>query len=35
VTVPLYKNKDAIRVVAPVPEHMRERLALCGWQSSP
>jgi tRNA pseudouridine32 synthase/23S rRNA pseudouridine746 synthase len=35
VVVPLYKNKDAIRVVAPVPEHMRERLALCGWQSSP
>jgi tRNA pseudouridine32 synthase/23S rRNA pseudouridine746 synthase len=31
VVVPLYKNKDAIKVVAPVPEHMRERLAACGW----
>jgi tRNA pseudouridine32 synthase/23S rRNA pseudouridine746 synthase len=31
VTVPLYKNKDAVRVVAPVPERMKERLARCGW----
>jgi tRNA pseudouridine32 synthase/23S rRNA pseudouridine746 synthase len=35
VVVPLYKNKDAIKVVAPVPEHMKERLRLCGWQSDP
>jgi tRNA pseudouridine32 synthase/23S rRNA pseudouridine746 synthase len=34
VMVPLYKNKDAIRVTAPVPEHMRERLAVCGWREA-
>jgi tRNA pseudouridine32 synthase/23S rRNA pseudouridine746 synthase len=32
VVVPLYKNKDAIKAVAPVPEHMRERLVACGWK---
>jgi tRNA pseudouridine32 synthase/23S rRNA pseudouridine746 synthase len=32
VVVPLYKNKDAIKVTAPVPQHMGERLALCGWR---
>jgi tRNA pseudouridine32 synthase / 23S rRNA pseudouridine746 synthase len=31
VTVPLSKNKAPVRVVAPVPTHMRERLAACGW----
>jgi tRNA pseudouridine32 synthase / 23S rRNA pseudouridine746 synthase len=31
ITVPLSKNKPSVRVVAPVPEHMRERLAACGW----
>jgi tRNA pseudouridine32 synthase/23S rRNA pseudouridine746 synthase len=31
IVVPLYKNREPIRVVAPVPEHMRERLAACGW----
>jgi tRNA pseudouridine32 synthase/23S rRNA pseudouridine746 synthase len=34
VVVPLYKNKDAVRVAAPVPEHMHERLALCGWKDN-
>jgi tRNA pseudouridine32 synthase/23S rRNA pseudouridine746 synthase len=34
VVVPLSKNKDAVKVTAPVPPHMRERLALCGWQES-
>ena len=33
IAVPLYKNKDAICVTAPVPEHMRERLMQCGWNS--
>jgi tRNA pseudouridine32 synthase / 23S rRNA pseudouridine746 synthase len=33
VTVPLYKNRAPIRVVAPVPEHMRERLTASGWRS--
>jgi tRNA pseudouridine32 synthase / 23S rRNA pseudouridine746 synthase len=32
VTVPLYKNRAPIRVVAPVPAHMRERLSESGWQ---
>ena len=31
IVVPLYKNRAPIRVVAPVPEHMRERLTACGW----
>ena len=31
VVVPISKNRPPIRVVAPVPPHMRERLALCGW----
>jgi tRNA pseudouridine32 synthase/23S rRNA pseudouridine746 synthase len=29
--VPLYRKRDPIRVTAPVPAHMTERLALCGW----
>jgi tRNA pseudouridine32 synthase/23S rRNA pseudouridine746 synthase len=32
IAVPLYKNRAPIRVSAPVPPHMRERLALCGWE---
>jgi tRNA pseudouridine32 synthase / 23S rRNA pseudouridine746 synthase len=32
VVVPLYKNRGPIRVIAPVPLHMRERLLQCGWQ---
>jgi tRNA pseudouridine32 synthase/23S rRNA pseudouridine746 synthase len=35
VTVPLYKNREPIHVTAPVPKHMRERLALCGWKGEP
>ena len=31
VVVPLYKNRDPIRVSAPVPLHMQERLNACGW----
>jgi tRNA pseudouridine32 synthase / 23S rRNA pseudouridine746 synthase len=31
VVVPLYKNRPPIRVTAPVPEHMHQRLARCGW----
>jgi len=33
VVVPLYKNRDAITVSAPVPEHMRARLKACGWDA--
>jgi len=32
IVVPLYKNKDAIRVTAPVPLHMADHLQACGWQ---
>jgi tRNA pseudouridine32 synthase / 23S rRNA pseudouridine746 synthase len=31
IVVPLYKNRDPIRAVAPVPQHMRAALAACGW----
>jgi tRNA pseudouridine32 synthase / 23S rRNA pseudouridine746 synthase len=31
ITVPISKNKPPVRVVAPVPAHMRERLTACGW----
>ena len=31
IVVPISKNKEAVRVTAPVPEHMRERLIACGW----
>ncbi|MGI8526392.1 MAG: RluA family pseudouridine synthase [Pseudolabrys sp.] len=34
VVVPIYKNKDAIKVTAPVPAHMRARLAACGWHGA-
>jgi tRNA pseudouridine32 synthase/23S rRNA pseudouridine746 synthase len=32
VVVPISRNKDAVKVVAPVPEHMKERLTQCGWK---
>lgn len=32
VVVPLYKNREPIRVIAPLPPHMHERLSQCGWQ---
>jgi tRNA pseudouridine32 synthase / 23S rRNA pseudouridine746 synthase len=32
ITVPLYKNRDPLKVTAPVPEHMREKLEACGWR---
>jgi tRNA pseudouridine32 synthase / 23S rRNA pseudouridine746 synthase len=31
IAVPLYKNRDPIRVTAPASPHMRERLEACGW----
>jgi tRNA pseudouridine32 synthase/23S rRNA pseudouridine746 synthase len=31
VVVPIQKNKPPVRITAPVPSHMRERLAACGW----
>jgi tRNA pseudouridine32 synthase/23S rRNA pseudouridine746 synthase len=32
IIVPLYKNRDPIKVMAPVPIEMQERLYACGWQ---
>jgi len=29
--VPVYRNREPIRVTAPVPPHMAERLKACGW----
>jgi tRNA pseudouridine32 synthase/23S rRNA pseudouridine746 synthase len=34
VRVPISKNKPAVTVTAPVPEHMREKLMACGWQAT-
>jgi tRNA pseudouridine32 synthase/23S rRNA pseudouridine746 synthase len=34
VVVPIQKNRPAVRVVAPVPPHMRERLRACGWNEA-
>ena len=31
VLVPISKNKEPVRVIAPVPPHLRARLAACGW----
>src|ERR1700761_7839684 len=31
IVVPLYKNRDPIRVAAPVAPHMKAILAQCGW----
>jgi tRNA pseudouridine32 synthase/23S rRNA pseudouridine746 synthase len=31
VVVPISKNKEPVRVTAPVPPHMRARLMACGW----
>jgi tRNA pseudouridine32 synthase/23S rRNA pseudouridine746 synthase len=31
VVVPLYKNREPVRVTAPAPLHMHERLQACGW----
>jgi tRNA pseudouridine32 synthase/23S rRNA pseudouridine746 synthase len=32
IVVPLYKKRDPIRVTAPAPLHLHERLQICGWQ---
>jgi tRNA pseudouridine32 synthase / 23S rRNA pseudouridine746 synthase len=33
VVVPLYKNRAPIKISAPVPPHMQDRLQGCGWQA--
>jgi tRNA pseudouridine32 synthase/23S rRNA pseudouridine746 synthase len=29
--IPISKNKDPVRVTAPAPAHMHDRLRACGW----
>jgi tRNA pseudouridine32 synthase/23S rRNA pseudouridine746 synthase len=31
IVVPISKNREPVRVIAPVPSHMREALTACGW----
>jgi len=31
IVIPIQRNRPPVTVVAPVPEHMRERFAACGW----
>jgi tRNA pseudouridine32 synthase / 23S rRNA pseudouridine746 synthase len=31
IVVPISRNKEAVRVTAPAPLHMQERLRACGW----
>jgi tRNA pseudouridine32 synthase / 23S rRNA pseudouridine746 synthase len=31
IVIPISKNKEPVRVTAPAPEHLRERLKACGW----
>jgi tRNA pseudouridine32 synthase / 23S rRNA pseudouridine746 synthase len=33
--VPLYRNREPIRVTAPVPAHVAGRLRQCGWSGEP
>ena len=33
IVVPISKNKPPVAVVAPVPQHMRDRLMACGWKN--
>lgn len=32
IVVPLYPKREAIHVIAPLPQHMHERFAACGWR---
>jgi len=32
IVVPIYKNRDPVKVRAPVPPHMHERMRACGWE---
>jgi tRNA pseudouridine32 synthase / 23S rRNA pseudouridine746 synthase len=31
VAIPIAKNRPPVRITAPIPPHMRERLRACGW----
>lgn len=32
--IPLYARREPVRVSAPLPDHMRERFAACGWTAA-
>jgi len=34
IVVPLYKNRDPVRVIAPIPAHLRDNLIACGWDGN-
>jgi len=34
VVVPISKNKPPVKIIAPVPPHMRELLTACGWKEA-
>ena len=34
IVIPISKNKAPVRVVAPAPAHLQERLRLCGWNGA-
>jgi len=34
VVVPISKNKPPVKIIAPVPPHMRELLTACGWKQA-
>ena len=31
IVIPISRNKEPVRVTAPAPPHLHERLRLCGW----
>ena len=31
IAIPISRNKDPVRIVAPAPQHMHELLRTCGW----
>jgi tRNA pseudouridine32 synthase/23S rRNA pseudouridine746 synthase len=35
IVVPISKNKSPVKVIAPVPAHMRDALSRCGWMGEP
>jgi tRNA pseudouridine32 synthase/23S rRNA pseudouridine746 synthase len=32
--VPISKNKEPVRVTAPLPAHLQARMRLCGWNGA-
>jgi len=32
IVIPISRNKEPVRVTAPVPPHLQERMRACGWE---